>query len=79
MPKTTIASFVLRFTQERTSDTESVTPWRAVIRHVQSDEEAHFTRMDEALTFIRRYVNLNENVDTYDEGEPTGDAGHRSS
>jgi len=58
MPKTTIASFVLRFTQELTSDTEPVTPWRAVIRHVQSDEEAHFTRMDEALAFMSQYVDL---------------------
>jgi hypothetical protein len=58
MSKTTIASFVLRFTQELTSDTQPVTPWRAVIRHVQSDEEVHFTQMDEALAFIDQYVDL---------------------
>lgn len=60
MPKTTIASFILRFTQELTSDTEPMAPWRAVIRHVQSDEEAHFTQMDEALAFIAHYVELDD-------------------
>lgn len=69
MPKTTIASFVLRFTQELTSETEPVTPWRAVIRHVQSDEETHFTQMDEALAFIGQYVDLTAGVsDSDDEG-----------
>jgi hypothetical protein len=58
MPKTTIASFVVRFTQELASETEPVSPWRAVIRHVQSDEEAHFTQMDEALAFMGQYVDL---------------------
>ena len=68
MPKTTIASFVLRFTQELSSDTEPVAPWRAVIRHVQSDEEVHFTRMDEALTFISQYVELSNGIDNDDSG-----------
>jgi hypothetical protein len=58
MPKTTIASFVLRFTQELTSGTKPAAPWRAVIRHVQSDEEMHFTEMNEALAFIGRYVDV---------------------
>jgi hypothetical protein len=68
MPKTTIASFVLRFTQELTTDTESVTPWRAMIRHVQSDEEVHFTQMDEALAFIDRYVDLIHGAPQDEEG-----------
>jgi hypothetical protein len=67
MPKTTIASFVLRFTQELSSDTEPLAPWRAVIRHVQSDEEAHFTRMDEALAFISQYVELSNGTADEDE------------
>ena len=71
MPKTTIASFVLRFTQERTSEKEPVTPWRAVIRHVQSDEEEHFTHVEEALAFIGQYVNLTETADGDDEGQRT--------
>ena len=64
MPKTTIASFVLRFTQEMTSDTEPTRPWRAVIRHVQSDEEVHFTHMQEALAFVARYVDLADGPET---------------
>jgi hypothetical protein len=67
MPKTTIASFVVRFTQELSSDTEPVTPWRAVIRHVQSDEEVHFTRIDEALAFINRYVELSKGTADLDD------------
>ena len=72
MPQTTIASFVLRFTQERTSDTEPVAPWRAVIRHVQSDEEVYFTQMDEALTFMAQYVDLANGM-PQDEGAPHGE------
>jgi hypothetical protein len=67
MPKTTIASFVLRFTQELTPDTEPVAPWRAMIRHVQSDEKVHFTQMDEALAFIDRYVELGSDIARDDE------------
>jgi hypothetical protein len=68
MPKTTIASFVLRFTQELSSDTEPMTPWRAVIRHVQSDEEVYFTCMNEALAFMSRYVDLSNGAEDEDDG-----------
>lgn len=56
MPETVISSFILRFTQEA----EDGAPWRGVVRHVQSDEEARFTQIDEALRFISRYVDLPE-------------------
>ncbi|MBS3783325.1 MAG: hypothetical protein KGY78_02665 [Anaerolineae bacterium] len=68
MPKTTVASFVLRFTQETASDVDLVTPWRAVIRHVQSDQEAHFTQMEQALAFIGQYVDLADGTVRQDEG-----------
>jgi hypothetical protein len=68
MSKTTIASFVLRFTQELTPDKQRVRPWRAVIRHVQSNEEAHFTEMDEALDFIGHYVDLSGEASRATEG-----------
>lgn len=58
MSETTIASFILRFTQEYTSEAEPAVPWRGVIRHVQSDDEFHFTQLEDALTFIARYVDL---------------------
>lgn len=54
MTETVISSFILRFTQETDIDA----PWRGVVRHVQSDEEARFTRIDEALRFIGRYIEL---------------------
>ena len=54
MTETVISSFILRFTQETGTDA----PWRGVARHVQSDEEARFMRIDEALRFIGRFVAL---------------------
>lgn len=54
MSETVISSFILRFTQESDADL----PWRGVVRHVQSDEEARFTRIDEALRFIGRFVDV---------------------
>ena len=77
MSKTTIASFVLRFTQELTSDTQHGTPWRAVIRHVQSDEEVHFTEMDEALAFIDHYVDLVGEGSRASEGRQVEQEGRR--
>jgi hypothetical protein len=57
MPETTIASFILRFTQEHTADTEPAPGvWRGVIRHIQTNEELRFTRIESALGFIARYV-----------------------
>jgi carbonic anhydrase len=59
LSKSQIISFILRFTQEAPTDSPSTThPWRAMIRHVQSDEQLNFTCMDEALAFMRRYLNL---------------------
>jgi len=54
MSETVISSFILRFTQETGTDA----PWRGVVRHVQSDEEARFMRIDEALHFIGRFVDV---------------------
>ena len=54
MSETVISSFILRFTQESDADL----PWRGVVRHVQSDEESRFTRIEEALRFIGRFVDV---------------------
>lgn len=56
MSETVISSFILRFTQEAGGNQ----PWRGVVRHVQSEEEARFTRIEEALRFIGRFVDLGE-------------------
>jgi len=59
MPDATIASFILRFTQEHPGRADPRGgAWRGVIRHVQSDDETRFTRVEEALAFIARYVDL---------------------
>ena len=57
MSETVISSFILRFTQEAEADA----PWRGVVRHVQSNEEARFTRIEEALRFMGRFVEVGGN------------------
>jgi hypothetical protein len=57
--ETTIASFVLRFIQEAPADAAPpARSWRGIVRHVQTGEETPFTRIEDALAFIGRYVNL---------------------
>ena len=55
---------MVRFIQE----TEADASWRGVVRHVQSDEESRFTRIEEALRFIGRFVDVGgENTTTHGE------------
>ncbi len=64
-PQTNVASFVLRFMQDRT-DTDTDTPpanWRGVVKHVQTNEEKHFTNFADAIDFIAGYVNLGVSFD----------------
>lgn len=64
MSEATIASFILRFTQEATSETEpSGGTWRGVIRHVQTNEETRFAQIADALAFIARYVDIEEGLE----------------
>ena len=59
MPEATIASFILRFTQEHTPGVEpTCSAWRGVVRHVQTNDEVRFTQMESALAFITRYVDI---------------------
>ena len=59
MSGATNASFILRFTQEHTPGAElAAGAWRGLIRHVQTNEEIRFTRIESALAFITHYVNL---------------------
>lgn len=61
MPEATIASFVLRFIQEHVPESESPTnAWRGVVRHVQTSEEIRFVRVEDALAFIARYVDITQ-------------------
>lgn len=62
MAETTVNSFVLRFVQEkpRLADTGTDNTWRGVIRHVQSNHEKRFTRMEDAVSFMAEFLNLSE-------------------
>lgn len=53
-----VASFVIRFTQHLWKDQteEPRMQWRGHIRHVQGDQEASFTDLNEALSFIRYHL-----------------------
>ncbi len=57
MPDTLIASFVLRFMLDQEAAAGSNT-WRGVIRHVQTNDELHFSGLKEALSFIQRFVEI---------------------
>ncbi|HSF83622.1 MAG TPA: hypothetical protein VLA49_20485 [Anaerolineales bacterium] len=53
-----VASFVIRFTQHLWKDEgeEPHLQWRGHIRHVQGDQEASFTDLNDALVFIRDHL-----------------------
>jgi hypothetical protein len=68
MAETVINSFMMRFIQE----TEADASWRGVVRHVQSNEEARFTRIDEALRFIGRFVEVGGGNTTSNEEQRMG-------
>jgi hypothetical protein len=58
MADTKMVSFVLRFTQEPQPDKTTSPVWRGMLRHVQTNEQIHFTELEEALAFITNYVDL---------------------
>jgi len=53
-----ISSFVIRFVVDKAADEQNHQPYRGAIRHIQTDEELHFSNWEEAVTFIRRFVPL---------------------
>ncbi len=57
MPDTLIASFVLRFVLDQEAGA-APNSWRGVIRHVQTNDELHFSGLKEALSFIQRFVEI---------------------
>jgi hypothetical protein len=60
--ETSLDSFVLRFVRESETNADPSRPrrWYGIIRHAQSNRERHFTRWDDALSFISEYVDLRE-------------------
>lgn len=63
MAETAVTSFIIRFTQE---PAPSSTPWRGLIRHIQTDQEVHFARIEDALQFMAQFIELNNRQLTID-------------
>lgn len=57
MSQTVVTSFVIRFRQEQTGGL-STPPWRGLIRHIQTSQEAHFTCIEDAVDFIAQFVEV---------------------
>lgn len=64
-PSPRLISFVIRFVVD---DTLQPAGYRGSIRHVQSGEEAPFTRWQQAEAFVRRFVPLEGGERTPKEG-----------
>jgi hypothetical protein len=59
MLETDVDSFIVRFVQEKSqTNGPPISPWRGIIRHVQSKEEIQFTQIEDALQFVANYVEL---------------------
>ncbi len=64
-----LTSFVLRFVFDQSPEVAesasapAVQAWHGVIRHVQTNQERHFTRWAEAEAFIAQYIELNATSD----------------
>jgi hypothetical protein len=63
--KPSITSFVVRFIHEGgespgSQDEGTSIAYRGAIRHVQTDEEIIFTRWEDAVRFIKRFVPLED-------------------
>ncbi len=59
MPETTVNSFIVRFVQETPAQSGAgIKPWHGIIRHVQSSQETRFTQIEDALAFMRGYVDI---------------------
>jgi hypothetical protein len=52
----TITSFVLRFVQDPVSTDQERPALRGTIHHVQTSQEIPFTRWEDAVGFIQRFV-----------------------
>lgn len=53
-----ISSFVIRFVVDGNAGEQSHPPYRGAIRHIQTEEELNFSKWEEAVSFIQRFVPL---------------------
>jgi hypothetical protein len=74
-----ITSFVIRIIHEGGQDSPALPPpagqlLRGTIRNVQTNEELDFTRWEDAVTFIERFVSLAERVNQSGTMSTSGEA-----
>lgn len=53
-----VTSFVIRFVREQTAPDLEANPYRGTIHHVQSNQEIAFTRWQDAVDFIKRFIEI---------------------
>lgn len=54
-----VISFILRFTQLTPTEAAATgRAWYGLLRQVETNDQIHFTRIEEALAFLARYVDL---------------------
>jgi hypothetical protein len=58
MAETAVTSFVVRFMQEDPADDA----WRGFIRHVQTSQEIHFSRIEDALSFMGQFIKIDSGL-----------------
>ncbi len=60
-PAPTVYSFIIRFVVEESSAADGAQPsYHGAIRHIQSAEEMNFGEWHEAVTFMRRFVPIED-------------------
>jgi hypothetical protein len=55
-----VTSFVIRFVREQAAPDRVAHPYRGTIHHVQSNQEIAFTRWQDAVKFIERFIVLSD-------------------
>jgi hypothetical protein len=62
-PPPNITSFVIRFIHPDLAIHPGKGEFRGAIRHIQTDEEISFTRWEDALAFMKRFVPIGWEAD----------------
>lgn len=55
-----ITSFVIRFVHAGPDLGTSAPAYRGTIRHIQTDQEVAFTRWNDVVAFVKRFVSIED-------------------
>ena len=55
-----VTSFILRFTQPATPEQPGRLVWYGLLRNVETNEQIHFTCIEQALNFLGQYVDIDQ-------------------